>query len=139
MNLVWKKIILHIFLPLLAGLLLYIYTGPDTWIVQQIVPQNLRADGQIKTAHWGMKLLVNSGADFCWSYSFASALFLWKDLADIQVRFFPFIVVLIVLLFEVVQLLFPRYLTFDVIDLVAAFPAVLLSRYLNRPVHVKKV
>jgi hypothetical protein len=138
MNPAWKKILFHILLPLIAGLLLYIFTRPGTWIVQQIIPQSLAVSDQL-SEHWIMRLLVYSGADFCWSYSFASALFLWKDLSGTKTTVFPIIVLTIVLFFEIIQVLFPAQLTFDWIDLIAAFLAVLLSWFLNRPGHVKKV
>jgi hypothetical protein len=137
MNPAWKKIIFHILLPLVIGLLLYIFTNPDTWIVQQLLPQHLYRR-QIQTDHWTLRLLEDSGADFCWSYSFAAALFLWRELSGTQSKYFGFTVLLIVLLFEVVQLFFSNYLTFDPVDLLAAFLAVLLSWYLNRPVHHDK-
>jgi hypothetical protein len=129
----WKKIILHIILPLVIGLVIYMIVRPDNWIVQQLFPENHSGKGLVSpTSPWYARWIAYSGSDFCWSYSFASALFFWKK-ADGSIHWkFVVIVLMLVCFFELIQFLFPGQFTFDAVDLAAAFCAVLLSWLLNR-------
>jgi hypothetical protein len=130
----WKKIILHIFLPLVVGLIIYMIVRPDNWIVRQLFQAASHQKNIVTSSSpWYARWIAYSGSDFCWSYSFASALFFWKK-ADGSIQWwFVVMVVLLVVFFELVQLLFPTQFTFDEVDLAAAFGAVILSWLLNKP------
>jgi hypothetical protein len=134
MNTLFKKIILHVILPLLIGFIIYSIARPDNWITQNILSiifSNKESDNSSPT-NWFAIIIVFNGADFCWSYSLTSALLVWKKLAAFKTAFFSVLIFIIILVQELVQYFFPSYFTFDIWDIVAAILAFLLSFALNR-------
>lgn len=135
MSVLVKKIGSHVLFPLIIGLIIYVIARPATWLVQKLLPFQFyftEKKWNPVSAGWLIKSLAFNGPDFCWSYSITSALLFWKHFSDIkQSNFWVFIFVLI-LVQEFVQLLFPVYFTFDLLDVIAAVMAFLLSLLLNR-------
>ena len=130
-----RKIALHVILPLITGLTIYFIARPDTWLVQKLLPFHfsfIEKNWDILSAGWFTKLVVFSGPDFCWNYSITSALLFWKSFSAVKNRYFPVFIFILVLMQEFIQLLFPGYFTFDILDIVAAVMAFLLSLFLNR-------
>jgi hypothetical protein len=130
-----KKIALHVILPLIIGLIIYFIARPDTWLVQKLLQSRfyfIEKNGDILSTGWFTKFVVFNGPDFCWSYSITSALLYWKFFSSIKIPYFPLFIFLLILMQELVQLLFTRYFTFDIMDIVAAISAFILSWYLNK-------
>jgi len=129
-----KKIVIHILLPLVVGLFIYVGT-------RQMPIHLFHALGNfphdtiienLQNESWLPRIIILSGPDFLWSYSFASALFIWKSYGGGQVSFSFFILVTVIMACsELIQLFFPGYFTFDIADLVAAILATGLSYFLN--------
>lgn len=134
MSVLVKKIALHVIFPLIIGLIIYIIARPGTWLVQKLLPFRLsfieESSGLSPT--WLTKLVVFSGPDFCWNYSITSALLFWKYFSGVKQHYFPVFILVLILLQEFIQLLFAKYFTFDILDIVAAVLAFLLSLFLNR-------
>ena len=123
-----NKILFHIILPLIAGCIIYLTTRTQSPIPNFTTGFDHNAHGTSLPA----RILILSGPDFFWSYSFASALFIWKSF-DGPVGFSFFLTVAAIMAFsELIQLVFPNYFTFDIADLVAAILATGLSYFLNR-------
>jgi len=127
-----KKILLHILLPLVAGLLIYLVTREvPLHIYVRNLPLHDSLIDNLQNASWLTRIIVLSGPDFLWSYSFASALFIWKSYAGpVSISFF-ILVAAIMAFSELIQLGLPLYFTFDIADLVAAILATGLSYFLN--------
>jgi hypothetical protein len=128
-----KKIILHVILPLVAGFLIYILTRPLPLL--NILNNGPAVDNfaieNIKYAHWFTRIIILTGPDFLWSYSFASALFIWKSYSG-KISFSFLILVAGIMAFsELIQLAFLQWFTFDIADLLAAILATGLSYFLN--------
>ena len=121
-----KKIFIHVVLSLVIGLAIYIFFRQGTWLHRNILPGHTRSFIQIADSFWGNILKYNL-PDFCWSYSFSSALFIWGKWRGGQIKLFVFFVFLLILAAEPLQLLLPSRFTFDWMDMVAALLAVLLS------------
>ena len=73
-----------------------------------------------------MRLLVNSGPDFCWYYSFASSLFIINFIL-FRSKLLIWMTVIIIVASEIIQILLPRHFTFDWRDVGAAIIALVLS------------
>jgi hypothetical protein len=124
-----KKIILHIILPLVAGFLIYMLTRPLP-MFRGLGPENIAIEN-IQHRSWFVRIIILNGPDFLWSYSFASALFLWKSYSGVVSLSFLILVAGIMVFSELIQLAVPGYFTFDIADLLAAILATLLSYFLN--------
>ena len=133
----FKRIIIHIILPLALGALMYILFRKDTLIHKWFLPADYYPSTAkpVQPGVWKNFLAFNL-PDFCWSYSFASALFIWEDYLGKSSRLFPLFVFFILVVSEMVQLFIPRYFTFDCVDLAATVCAFGLS-YLANGVHDK--
>lgn len=119
------QIALHCILPMIVGMLIYYFFRPGVvfikWMGQPKPITDVSGLGAVG------KWLVYSGPDFCWSYSLASALFLWNKQQQKQLKFFPLLVLLLLLASELVQgTLFNKFV-FDYGDLFAAVAAFWLS------------
>jgi hypothetical protein len=129
------KITLHVVLPLIIGLIIYIIARPETWLVQKLFPFGpplLKNGLAISSAGWFIKAIVFNGPDFCWAYSLTSALLFWNYFSGTRPRYFAALVFLLILVQEIVQLLITAHFTFDMMDIVAAVLAFLLSFTINR-------
>lgn len=127
MNRIRKAILIHVVLPLLAGFLIYLFFRSDTWFHQAIIPAwkiRLQPDhstlGSILKFHF---------PDFCWSYSFTSALLQWKYRYKIKLPWFGSFILTALAVSEIVQVLLKPAFTFDWLDLVAVIAAFFLSSW----------
>jgi hypothetical protein len=135
MSVLVKKIALHVILPLIIGLIIYVAARPETWLVQKLLPfpfSFIDKNRDILFTDWFMKFIAFNGPDFCWSYSITSALLYWKHFSGIKIPYFPVLIFLLISVQEFVQLLFISHFTFDIMDMGAAVSAFILSLYLNR-------
>ena len=112
----------NVFLPLVIGLSVYLIYKPGLFPLLSNIPHNVA----LSNKNFFIKLLVNTGADFCWSYSFASALFIINFLL-FRSKLLFYATVLIIILSEVIQIFLPHYFTFDWIDMFVGIMAVGLS------------
>ena len=130
MNNVSVRILLHVFLPLFFGFLIYWFYRPNVWIIQILCDRTPLL--KVEEMNFFQKLFFFSGTDFCWSYSFTSALIFYNNFQENKIRHFQLVVLFLILTSELVQNFMGEHFTFDWADLFAAFTAFLLSRYLNR-------
>jgi hypothetical protein len=136
MKKLFTRIIIHCVLPLVAGFLIYYYFRPGVEIIQWFAMRRPVADPV--DMNRVQQLLIYSGPDFLWSYSLASALFIWQAAQVSTPRLFPLFVLLLLLAAELAQgWLLPGF-TFDWPDLGAAVLAFFLSFYLTHQRHEKK-
>ncbi|MGV3658465.1 MAG: hypothetical protein ACO1NX_10930 [Chitinophagaceae bacterium] len=84
-----------------------------------------------------MKLLVNVAPDFCWSYSLTASLYLYALVYNLPAKMAVFIIFLLVMLSEYIQLYINSF-TFDVYDIAASAFAFVLALYLIKPFYEKK-
>lgn len=126
------KFLLHVLLPLLIGLFIYVLYRPNVWITRYL---NLGIDTQSNTENHSFitNWLILSGPDFCWAYSFASLVFIlnysFKFMSHGAVFF---IILLVTETSEVLQLLLKPNFTFSISDLIAILMACTLSFFLNK-------
>jgi hypothetical protein len=131
-----KRVLLHVLLPLLIGFFIYFFFRPDVAFIQwfskrePLIPLN-----QLNKVQ---ELFVFSGPDFCWSYSLSSALFIGEKWQVSSIRYFAFIVLLLVIGAELIQLLLTSAFTPDWIDVLAALSAFILSYFLIRRPYNEK-
>jgi hypothetical protein len=128
-----KRLLLHILLPLVIGFFIYFFYRPQVVFIQWIAERKplLPLDELQEWQRW----LIYSGPDFCWCYSLSSALFTWHQFQFKRIRFFPVLVILLLLLQELLQArLLPQF-TFDWADIVAAVLAFGLSYWFTSPTH----
>jgi hypothetical protein len=128
-----RRIFIQILLPLLLGAIIYILFRKDTLIHKWLLPADydpVTADLS-RTARLNYFMAFNL-PDLCWSYSFASALFISENVLGKTSRLFPLFVLLLLIISEFVQLLFPGNFTFDWMDLAATVCAFGLSYFANR-------
>jgi hypothetical protein len=89
------KALLHVVLPLLIGLLIYLFYRPNVWIAPQFGFKELPYS-EISTYSIFKKWVIFSGPDLCWAYSFASAIFILNHLFKYSSHSFVLILVLII-------------------------------------------
>ena len=126
------RVFLHVFLPLLIGLLIYLFFRPDVWIAAQFgmkpVPYS-----EISNYPLFKKWVIYSAPDLCWAYSFASAIFILNHLLKFSSHGLVFIsVLLFVGASELIQLFLKPTFTFSFSDLVTVIAGCCLSAYLNK-------
>ena len=116
-------------LPLLAGALVYLFFRPDFF-----------ADTpKIRVQQAWLKQIVFTFPDFCWSYSFACALYLYSNQYGLNFKRSAIFFFVLIVGSEVVQMAVPQYFTFDLYDLAATGIAVSLSTFqMKRTVHEKE-
>ncbi|MEP7231341.1 MAG: hypothetical protein ABI691_13865 [Ginsengibacter sp.] len=124
------KILLHIAAPLIIGLEIYLNGNQNTWLYDHLsflrLPYNIHYQN-----NWWNQLLMYNLPDFCWDYSFAFALFLWRGKNAADRKYFPVIVCLLLMASEAIQIFMPGSFTFDWLDMLAAALAFSLSYFLN--------
>ena len=129
MNLFSRKLIFHIILPLIAGAAIYIFFRKNTWLRIHLLPPDIYS---VTLSRGPLNdLFVFNLPDFCWSYSLASSLFYWKRLDKVNNRYFPVLVLLLIIAAESAQYFLSPQFTFDRLDIVAAIMAFFLSYLLN--------
>lgn len=119
------KVLMHCILPLALGFFIYYFFRPDVAVVRCFTDRKPLIP--LQEMNGLQKLLIYSGPDLCWSYSLASALFLWERGLQKRIRFFPVFVLLLLVMSELAQGIFIHHFTFDMADLGAAILAFLLS------------
>lgn len=112
-------IFLHCVLPLLIGALVYLFFRPAFFT-------NLP---KVTIQHAWLKPVLFTLPDFCWSYSFACALYFFSIVYQLPFKKIGLLIFIGIIGSEVVQLFFPRYFTFDVFDLAATILAFALSTF----------
>jgi hypothetical protein len=134
MRLSVQKIIFHVLLPLVAGAAIYYICNPGSSIVQRMLPAFFIPEHPLLDTSKSalIRIVLFNGPDFCWSYSLVSSLLYWQYAAAFYRKYFWPVILLLLLGQELIQLLFPGYFTFDILDIIAALIAFLLSLYLNR-------
>jgi len=126
------KILLHVFLPLLIGLFIYVFYRSNVWINRFL---NWTFNEQLDTENYPVitRWMIYSGPDFCWAYSFASAIFILNHLYKFSSHRFVFIIVLLLTgASEIIQFFFTSHFTFSFPDLIFILLACILSAILNK-------
>jgi hypothetical protein len=124
------RILLHIILPLLTGFIIYLSARNNTWLNEHL--QFIQFHFYSLPQHnWFFNILQFNLPDFCWDYSFSSALFLWKEKTGTKIKYFPSAILFLLIAGEGIQVFFPYSFTFDWLDMVAAFLAFCSSYLLN--------
>jgi hypothetical protein len=126
------KILVHVFLPLLIGLFIYVLYRPNVWITRYL---NSGIDTQSNTENHSLieKWLIFSGPDFCWAYSFASLVFILNHSFKFMSHAAVFIFVLLLTeASEMLQLLLKPNFTFSISDMIAILIACSSSFFLNK-------
>ena len=124
------RILLHCILPLLIGCIIYLSGRNTTWLNEHLKFIQFHFYG-VPQHSWLFNVFKYNLPDFCWDYSFSSALFLWKQKTDTKIKYFPFAVLFLLMASEAIQIFFPFSFTFDWLDMLAAFIAFCLSYFLN--------
>ena len=127
-----RRVLLHIFLPLLVGLLLYLLYRPDVWIASQF---GIKPIPHSATSGYSLleKWIIFSGPDLCWAYSFASAIFILNHFFRFSSHGLVFNAVLVFVgASELIQLFSKPTFTFSFSDLVTVIAGCCLSAYLNK-------
>lgn len=131
-----KRVLLHVLLPLLIGLLIYLFFRPNVAFVQWVSTREpLIPLSQLNKLQ---QLVIYSGPDFCWSHSLSSALFIWEKLQGSPIRYFALVVLLLVIGSEMIQFLLTSTFTPDWMDVFAALSAFILSYLLIRRPYNEK-
>jgi hypothetical protein len=125
--------------PLLVGALVYVFMKPFYSWIGNISLSYFKHEALVQkinnsTQSWPkfiVTVIRNNLADFCWTYSIASALFLFNEsaLKKTTVKKLFTILLGIALGEEVVQVWMPFYFTFDFWDVVATFSGVCMSYF----------
>lgn len=136
MSRIGKQIFFYVFLPLLTGYFIYFFFRPEYWFVKII--EKREAVLNINELSLIEKILIFSGSDFCWAFSFSSALFLWEANQQKRFRFLPVIVLIILVGSELIQPILTAKFTLDWWDVFAALLAFCLSFVLLRRRYEKK-
>jgi len=125
-----RQMIFHVLLPLIFGIVIYFLFRKDTWFHQYFFSVQMKFP-LIEPQNTAGKIMAFNLPDFCWSYSFASALFLWKRWMGSKWVVFPVLVLSLLLVAEFIQLYFSHWFTFDWADIFAALLAYVLSYKAN--------
>jgi hypothetical protein len=112
-------IFLHCFFPLLIGVIVYLFFRPAFFAPMP----------KITLQHQWLEQLLFTLPDFCWSYSFAAALYLFSIYYQVSFKWSSLLIFVAVTASEVAQLAFPQQFTFDVFDLVAVVVAFLFCTF----------
>ena len=124
------KILLHIIAPLIIGCEIYLNGSHDNWLNIHGSFLRIPFSMPLQNNFWNQVLVYNF-PDFCWDYSFASALFLWREKTSGKRDYFPIAVLSLLIMSESIQVLMPGSFTFDWLDMLAALLAFSLSCLLN--------
>ena len=124
------QLLLHVLLPLLAGMTVYLLFRHGTWLHEHLFSGF--TGWLIEPRNAFTKVIAYNVPDFCWAYSFTSALLIWNNYSRQRLKYLPLLILLVLLLSECVQYWVPDYFTFDWADLVATSGGFLLSYFANR-------
>ncbi|MBN8689019.1 MAG: hypothetical protein J0M10_18560 [Chitinophagales bacterium] len=115
----------HIFLPLTAGLLIYILFRENTWLHSHFIAGFTRFP-VIRPDNTLLQLVAFNVPDFCWAYALASSLFFWQQWTGVNRRVITILTLLLLAGSECLQMAGYGF-TFDWLDLVATILAFGLS------------
>lgn len=136
MSRIGKQIFFYVLLPLIIGYFIYFFFRPGYWFVQLLCKRE-----PLVTIHELSlieRIFIFSGSDFCWAFSFSSALFIWENTQYKRFRYLPLLALIIVVGSEFIQHIFNVKFTWDWWDVVAALLAFCLSFVLLRRNNEKK-
>jgi hypothetical protein len=117
--------VVHVILPLILGLLVYLFYRSNTWLNYLVGQTALKP--VIVPGNFISRILAFNVPDFCWFYSFSSAFFIWEHWWGRPLKLLSYGVLVLLIASELVQLLFPLLFTFDPVDILAAILAFTLS------------
>ncbi len=132
-----RLILLHVISPLTIGGLCFLFLRSDSSLHVQLFSPDIHLP-LIKTKGTLAGLLKFNLPDFCWCYSLAASLFIWKRWWGVAIPLFPVWVLLILAGSELIQLIPGSAFWFDPIDLLAAIIAFGLSCYFLYRQEVRK-
>lgn len=119
------KLLLHIFLPLSAGLLIYILFRHNTWLHSHLFAGFSRFP-VIRPDNTLLRVVAYNLPDFCWAYSLAASLFFWQLWTGVNRRVVTIVTFILLAGSEFVQAAGYGF-TFDWLDLTATILAFGLS------------
>lgn len=119
-----RSVLVHCLLPLIIATGIYIWLRPHSFFGGYFTNKEVSID----PLSGGLSVIVYHLPDFLWAYSFSYAL-LWYRCYHFKSisRIYAAAVLMLLLLSEGIQLLVPRYFTFDVWDLLCCAAAFVLS------------
>jgi len=126
------KALLHVVIPLLIGFFIYVFYRPNVWVTRNL---KLGTDTRSNTENYSFitKWLIFSGPDFCWTYSFASLVFILNHSLKFMSHGAVFIFILLLTeASEMLQLPLAPNFTFSISDIIAILMACILSFFLNK-------
>jgi len=115
-----RLVLVHCLVPLLAGSSTYVLSGRFDF-ADTLFPGNDLESNKLAT------LLINSLADFCWSYSLAMAIYLYSLYFGLAEKFTILLICALLTGSELIQLFLPAAFTFDFYDLAAIMLALVFS------------
>jgi len=121
-----RPIIIHLFIPLIAGFLVYLVFRRETWL-HHILSVSGDKNPFIIPDKAITRIIAFNLPDFCWCYAFVSAMFIWERWQGQPVKWFSLFVFVVLLAGEFIQLLSGHLFTFDLLDIFAAILAFFMS------------
>jgi len=115
-----KQAILLCILPLLLGIVIYIFFRD-----QGILGISARLSND--KPYPFVKPIINTLPDFCWAFSLSNTLYLFFKISSVSLKRSTIFIILSVALSEIVQIFFPKHFTFDWLDLLADLIACSIS------------
>ena len=128
MSIPFKKITIHVFVPLLVGFCIYVLFRSST-LIQLLFPLSQNNDNAFLPVSESFltDIIIYNLPDLCWAYSLTSAFLIWEKWQNVQIGYFLFLLVAGLLLSELLQLAIPAYFTFDWFDILALISGFFLS------------
>lgn len=123
-----RKILNHVFVPLLLGFCIYALFRSST-LIHLLFPLSHNGDIAFIPVSESVVtgILFYNLPDLCWAYSLTSAFLIWEKRGNIQIGYLPYLLVAGLLLSELLQLAIPAYFTFDWFDILALVSGFFLS------------
>jgi len=127
----YLRSVVHVFLPLVFGALIYIIYRPNI-LIAKLFDAKQRPVPDPASLSFLKRVLIYSGPDLFWAYSFASAIFILNHFLRFASHGLIFLCVLLfVAISEIIQLFIP-YFTFSMADTVLVLLACCLSALVNK-------
>lgn len=125
----FKLYTLHVILPLVLGIMIYLFIRPNPTIAENIINWKYQPSTQLYE-YTLIKILAGSLPDFFWLYAFLSMLyFIWGGYKNIPF-YLLFITYSLPILTEILQYFNIIFGTGDFFDILAYIIAIILNKYL---------